>query len=231
MYPVREVMIDSSIPANADYWVPKPSDIDDEGYGCYFRDVWPLVGVSTKEAKAVIEWERKAAQYVTRRSASEVEFEALAEAIEGYSPEGDDGDTFIPQELSRNWAGLGGLDLGVSGLAHALSNAGFYPAASCRTHIGHSWSDRPVILFASDHERLVRLQPFIQRAYCGLHADASRGKPLFAVYSRSILELMELASTLFEHRVEFRSLPKRGRRSVDAGRTVRRGTEDEPRLF
>lgn len=103
MYPVREVVIDSSIPANADYWVPKPSDIDDEGFGCYSRDVWPLIGVRTKEARALIERERRAAEYVARESDTEEQFEALAEIIEGYSPDANERDPTVPDELTQEW--------------------------------------------------------------------------------------------------------------------------------
>jgi hypothetical protein len=210
MYPRREVTIDSSMPAGASFWVPKPSDVNDEGIGCYFRDVWPLIGVSTSDTRALIVWERRAAEYVNRESQSEERFEELAAKIEDYLP--DDIDAELPDEIAEGATGLGGLELGVAGLTYSLSNAGFYPAASCRSHVERSWSPEPVVLFAADERRLQLFQPLVAEADCGLAFDESRGEPLFAVYSRSIAELMELAGLLFEKRSEFRRLPKTGRR-------------------
>lgn len=211
MYPLADVEIDSTIPANASYWVPKPSEISEEGFG-YFRDVWALVGARTRDVAPLLKWERRAAEYVTRASHDAWQFDQLAKIIETYSPDDDDNEGQLPAELQEGWTGLGGLELGVSGLAHALSNAGFYPAASCRTHPDRHWSESPVLLFASDRERLARLHRLAAPTGCGLSADNSRGDPLFTVYSRSIVELMDLAQRLFAERSDFRTLPKTDRK-------------------
>lgn len=226
MYPLADVEIDASIPEDASYWVPRPSEITDEGFG-YFRDVWPLVGARTKEVAPLLAWERHAAAYVASESEDVRSFDSLARNVETYMPDSDDSEAELPAELRAEWTSLCGLELGVSGLAHALSNAGCYPAASCRTHPDRHWTAVPVVLFASDRRRLARLHPLIVTTGCGLAADATRGDPLFAVYARSIVELMDLAQQLFKHRSEFRALPKTDRRQ----RKPRSRRRDQQTLF
>jgi hypothetical protein len=231
MYPVRDVAVDPTVRVSAMYWVPKPSEISEEGYGCYFRDVWPLVAVHTSDAAATIAWERRAADWVIRSAANETEYEALAIKVETYSPDDDEAE-ILPDELTEEWAGLGGLELGVAGLSYALSNAGFYPAASCRTHEGYSWADCPVVLFATGPARLAQLQPLVEQAGCGLHEELSRGAPLFGVHARSVVELMDLAQIVFAHRVSLRAIPKSERRRGRKPFTSRANTgEPHPRLF
>lgn len=230
MYPVRDVHVDSLIPSDAPYWVPKPSDIDEEGIGCYFRGVWPLIGVRTRETKTLIVWERNAATYVARESDGEEGFDALAKSVELWTPDDDDSEAALPEELQRDGTGLDGLELGVAGLTYALSNAGFYPAASCRSHPGHSWSVCPIVLFAADRRRMTRLKPLVEESHCGLDIESSRGHPLFSVYSRSILELMALAELLFQHRSDFRSLPKTDRHR-HAEQTTRVDHPQHPTIF
>lgn len=226
MYPLTDLEIDSSIPANASYWVPKPSEITDEGFG-YFRDVWPLVGARAKDVGPLLAWERRAAAYVASESEDMQSFDALARVVETYMQDADDNEADSPAELQADWTSLAGLELGVSGLAHALSNAGFFPAASCRSHPDRNWTDGPVVLFASDRERLARLHPVVGATGCGLAADATRGDPLFAIYARSIIELMDLAQQLFEDRSEFRAIPKTDRKQ--SSHTLRR--PDRQTLF
>ncbi|MGO4859652.1 hypothetical protein [Arthrobacter sp. 2MCAF14] len=216
MHPLADLEIDSSIPANASYWVPKPSDITDEGFG-YFRDVWPLVGARAYDVTPLLAWERRAAAYVASESEDVLSFDALARGVENYMPDADDNEAELPAELQADWTSLAGLELGVSGLAHALSNAGFYPAASCRSHPDRNWTNGPIVLFASDRERLARLHPLAEATDCGLAADATRGDPLFAIYARSIVELMDLAQQLFEDRSEFRAIPKTDRKQSKPG--------------
>lgn len=61
MFPRVQVEIEVSIPAGDDYWVPKPSEIDEEGFGD-FRGVWPIVKATTRLTADVIEDERVAAE-------------------------------------------------------------------------------------------------------------------------------------------------------------------------
>lgn len=212
MIPRVEVELNASIPERDTYWVPKPSDIGDEGFGA-FRGVWPIVKATTRITADVIEDERVAAEYVDAHASTSEEFEQLAREIESYSPTLDESEgPAFADDLGETWDGLEGLELGVAGLTYALSNAGFYPAASCRSHDGgHTWSPHPVVLFAGDKPRVVLLQALVREAGCGLGSDASRGE-LLHVYAPSIREMMALAASLFEHRVVFRQLPKTGRK-------------------
>lgn len=212
MFPRVGIEIDISIPDGDTYWVPKPSDIGDEGFGA-FRGVWPIVKATTRLTADVIEDERIAAEYADSHSSTPEAFEQLARDIESYLPSLDEseGPAFVA-ELGESWDGLEGLELGVAGLTYALSNAGFYPAASCRSHDGkHSWSPNPVVLFAGDRPRVVLLQALVQGAGCGLGTDTSRGD-LLHVYAPSIVEMMALARNLYDQRMLFRKLPKTARK-------------------
>jgi hypothetical protein len=45
VYPTADIDLDPSLPANAEFWVPEPDEIDDyEGFGM-FQDVWPITEV------------------------------------------------------------------------------------------------------------------------------------------------------------------------------------------
>jgi hypothetical protein len=212
MFPRVAVEIEVSIPPGDGYWVPKPSEIDEEGFGD-FRGVWPIVNATTRLTGDVIRDERVAADYVDAHASTPDDFEKLALQIENYAPSVDE--SVVPDfaaAFGRTWDGLESLELGVTGLTYALSNAGFYPAASCRSHVGnHSWAPNPVVLFACDKPRAELLQPLVREAGCGLRADHTRGQ-LLCIYAPSIRETMTLASSLFEHRVYFRKLPKTGRK-------------------
>lgn len=214
MYPKRAVEIDSSMPSGASYWVPIPSEANDEGYGLNFRDVHVLDGVSVGDAREVLQWERVAATWVVDGASDEEEFESRARTVESFDPLDPDCENTvdIPIELQRANSSLWGLELGVSGLSHVLAVTGFYPVASCRSHRRHSWSPAPVVHMATNEERLQHLQPLIADSGCGLDADESRGRPLFVIYAPSIVEIMTLAQELFEKRGEFRRLSKTSRR-------------------
>jgi hypothetical protein len=69
MFPRVPVEIDISIPAADTYWVPKPNEIGDEGFGA-FLGVWPIVKATTSTTADVIEDERVAAEYVDSRAAN-----------------------------------------------------------------------------------------------------------------------------------------------------------------
>jgi hypothetical protein len=141
MFPRAHVEVEISIPAGDDYWVPKPSEIGEEGFGD-FRGVWPIVEATTRLTADVIEDERVAAEYIDAHASTPEEFEKLAREIESYSPSLEESEALeFAADLGSAWGGFEGLELGVAGLTYALSNAGFYPAASCRSHQdGHSWS-------------------------------------------------------------------------------------------
>jgi hypothetical protein len=212
MFPRAHVEVEISIPAGDDYWVPKPSEIGEEGFGD-FRGVWPIVEATTRLTADVIEDERVAAEYIDAHASTPEEFEKLAREIESYSPSLEESEALeFAADLGSAWGGFEGLELGVAGLTYALSNAGFYPAASCRSHQdGHSWSANPVVLFAGDKPRTLLLQPLVRDSGCGLRADYTRGDFLY-VYAPSIRETMALATNLYQHRVPLRKLPKTGRK-------------------
>lgn len=212
MFPRAQVELEVSIPAGDDYWVPKLSEIDEEGLGD-FRGVWPIVKAATRLTADVIKDERVAAEHVDAHASTPEEFEKLAREIESHSPYLDESETpKLAADLGPEWDGFGRLELGVAGLTYALSNAGFYPAASCRSHQGgHSWSANPVVLFAGDKPRALLLQPLVRESGCGLRADYTRGAFLY-VYAPSIRETMALATNLYQHRVPFRKLLKTARK-------------------
>ncbi|MBG6055295.1 hypothetical protein IWX81_001706 [Salinibacterium sp. CAN_S4] len=230
MFPTAKVDIRLEIPTGATFWVPKTSDIDDEGFG-NFIGVWPIVGAGTHWTAEVIRAEAVAAEHVGQRARNAWEFEALARRVEEMDPD----DPMPREELAdlpfladptSNWAGLGSLELGVSGLVHAMSNAGFFPAASCRSHVANSWSPHPVVLFATDEQRLKRLLPLVRAANCGLGIDGARPE-LLSVYAAAIPAMMGLARSLFADRVAFRKMPKTSRRQ----RTPRQAADAGPPLF
>ena len=72
----------------------------------------------------------------------------------------------------RRPAPLDGLEVGVSGLCHALSALGCLTAASCRAHPGpHSWTECPVVLFRAETWRVELLADLISAEGCGLGED------------------------------------------------------------
>jgi hypothetical protein len=70
---------------------------------------------------------------------------------------------------------LGGLELGVAGLVHALASVGCFPAASCRGHSGpEAWARHPVVYLAVDRPRASVLEQFVQVAGYGFGVDLER---------------------------------------------------------
>lgn len=90
------------------------------------------------------------------------------------------------------WYGVNGLELGVSGLVHALNAVGIVTAASCRSHNqSHSpWSDYPIVVFAANREQLALLQPLVEASGCGFEVDSIDRPELIAVVAPSVLETM-----------------------------------------
>lgn len=233
MFPRREILVDPTFPPLAEFWMPTAADTDEEGYGLYFRDVFPLLDVSVDDARGVLEWERVAVKWATLGARDETDFEAYAEVAESFYTDDEDpaqaGSTRLPPELEQSEYSLWDLDLGVSGLSHALAATGFCPVASCRSHQVRSWSLEPVVLFAAEEEMLHALQPLIAKSGCGLEADTSRGRPLFVVYSSSIFEMMDLAAKLLSSHLRFqritRMAPKRNSFDQDSS-----GSQGQPKL-
>lgn len=235
MFPQRETEINATIPASAEYWIPGSSDIDEEGYGLSFRDVYPILDVAVADARAIVEWEHAATNWVSAEATDEAEFEALAETVESYDPdfpeESQDSNVLFPDNLLDSVDSLCGLELGVSGLSHSLAATGFYPVASCRSHFEHSWSLEPVVLFATTETMLREIQPLIAKCGCGLDADTTRGRPLFVVYSSSIFEIMDLAEKVLSHHDRFLALSVA---AIETGSTAEETIPEsieQPKLF
>lgn len=211
MYPIRDIHIVSSIPEVARYWVPKPRDAGDEGFGLNFRDVGVLDVVPVLELRKLLAWEAASAGWVTDGAGDEAEFEERARAVETFDPWDASHHEGLPVELQAG-SSLMGLELGVSALSYVMAATGFFPVASCRSHAENSWSPVPTVLFATDKRRLLLLQPLLVRSACGVTPEESRGQPLFAIYAQSIFQMMKLAEELFARRREFKALSKTGRK-------------------
>lgn len=235
MFPQRETKINATIPASAEYWIPGSSDIDEEGYGLFFQDVHPIRDVAVADARAIVDWEHAAAIWVSAEATDESEFEALAEAVESYDPdfpeESLDSDVLFPVNLLDSADSLSGLELGVSGLSYSLAATGFYPVASCRSHLAHSWSLEPVVLFATTEAMLRELKPLIAKCECGLDTDTTRGRPLFVVYAPTIFWIMDLAEEVLSHQHRFLRLSESSVEPASTAEETFTESIERPKLF
>jgi len=95
---------------------------------------------------------------------------------------------------------LGGLEVGVSGLVHALAAIGCPTAASCRSHAhARSWSDCPVVFFACADTQMEPLTELIASAGCGLGEERS----ILKIYAPSIREMSVAAGSILRERKRF----------------------------
>jgi len=214
--PTYRACVTSAVPSGLTYWTPRPEDIGEENFGC-FRDTWPLGRVSGSQARSVLETERSLVATADELAADELEYEQLAAAIEF-----DDFDALpsrwrqdpVVKELELSVVGqcvLGGLELGVAGLANALASVGgCFPAASCRAHQGRSWAPYPVVVFAADQFRTERLAPLVIEAGCGFAVDPARAD-LVGIGAACVTSLMSLAESVLTSRSAFRQ-PREGHR-------------------
>lgn len=207
MFPVSSLLGSSTIPSDATFWMPKPEDIDEEGIGGFFRETWLIKDVPVREARWLMQEERRIAEIVGNLAATAEDFDRLAHAVEdGYAgnvltaTERAALDEFVSDDEG---AALNSLELGVAGLAYALAAVRIIPAASCRGHPGdRAWSDCPVVLFATTEYRANALQPHVEAADCRFGIDAAR-PDLLAVQGRSILDMMALADAVLRFRRTF----------------------------
>jgi hypothetical protein len=199
MQPVRDVDVEVVDPDEVQYWVPRAADLADEGFGLYIHDVYPLPILPILDVRALISFECDALDFLIGASSDEVEYENLAQSLE-LLPDVQDEGWSIPDSLLERGEGLYGLELGVSGLSHALAARGFHPVASCRSHFEYSWSDCPVVMFACEKKRLERLMPLCESSGCGVGEVVDRGRPLFSVYAKSVAELIDLASRVANYK-------------------------------
>jgi hypothetical protein len=208
MFPTSSLSGSITIPSDATFWMPNPEDIDEEGIGAYFRDTWLIKDVPVREARRLKQKERRIAEVVGNLAATAEDFDRIAYAVEGdYDPdETDEGFYLTATEQSEldeflgddEAAGLESLELGVAGLVYALAAVRIIPAASCRGHPGdRTWSDVPVVLFATTEYRARALQPLVEATNCQFDIDIARPE-LLAVAGRSILDTMALADAVLE---------------------------------
>jgi hypothetical protein len=198
--------------------MPNRNEITEEGFG-FFRGTWFIGRVPVEEAEAVVQYEQKVIDALGEAAAGPEEFEQLAKAVEdGYGGELPDAlaEVFASSGLAElaDWDGdlppLYGLEIGVAGLTCALSAIRCLTAASCRWHIDErSWSDCPVVFFASPDWRVEILAQLVASANCGLDAD----RDMLKVFGSSIRDTHTLARTILEERGRFRKMPNPPQRS------------------
>lgn len=210
----------SGLPSRAQFWMPRVSDLDDEGFG-FFRDTWLIRNVPARDAREVIDEEAAVVSAIDGVARDAEHFERLASAIECGSVDdledelSDEERVLLDQWVPDAAVEFGGLELGAVGLVHALATVRILPAASCRSHADdHSWSDVPVVYFASTEFRARALQPLVVATGCALDVDASRPE-LLLVHASSILEMMALASAVMRNRRSF--VQPRSRRAAQPG--------------
>ncbi len=88
--PTADIDLDPSLPANAEFWVPEPDEIDDcEGFGL-FQDVWPITDVSADNAIAVVPEDELLCRVVADLAHDAADFDILAAAVETGSIGDDD---------------------------------------------------------------------------------------------------------------------------------------------
>lgn len=211
MYPTTDIELDASLPADAEFRVPEPDEIDDyEGFGM-FRDVWPIEGVSADDADAVVREDWLLCQVVADLARDAADFDVLAAAVETGSVGEDDeiaADSLVALEpYLTGKAALESLEAGVAGLVYALSAAGMFPAASCRGHADlDAWSAFPVVMFAADRSHAEALQPLVESSGCGFDLDPVRPE-LLVVKGRSVEDTLRLGRAVLASIEVFRSLP------------------------
>lgn len=211
MYPTADIDLDASLPADAEFWVPEPDEIDDyEGFGM-FQDVWPITDVSIDEANAVAREDARLCRVVAELARDAADFDILAAAIETGSV-GED-DEISAENLAAlepyltGKAALESLEAGVAGLVYALSAAGMFPAASCRGHADpDAWSAFPVVMFAADRPHAEALRPLVESSGCGFDLDPVRPE-LLVVKGRSVEDPLRLGRAILASVEVFKSLP------------------------
>lgn len=168
MFPEAPQAGTTTLPAAAAFWMPRRDEIDEDGFG-FFRDTWLIRDIPVSEARDILSVESNIATVVDRLAQDEDDFERLAAVAESAAVDGPAEDITEEERAALSAVvsdvpELGGLELGVAGLAYALATVRILPAASCRSHPDRSWSDAPVVLFAASEFRARALQPLSKRA-------------------------------------------------------------------
>jgi hypothetical protein len=207
MYPTAEVPGSVELPADATYWMPKRSEVGDEGIG-FFRDVWTIIDVPLRDARELIALERRLATAVSEAAETAQDFDRLARIVELGLDDDDDADIAPAERASLepvlyDMPPLDSLELGVAGLVLALGAVGMIPAASCRGHCtGRAWSPRPVVYVATTQYRAQALADLIGPTGCRFGIDTAR-PDFLVVAGRSIEDTMNLADAVLAARQSF----------------------------
>ncbi|RFU21036.1 hypothetical protein D0Z06_13220 [Geodermatophilus marinus] len=215
MFPRTEVSGTVQLPAAATYWMPKRSEIDEEGIG-FFRDVWTITDVPFGEARSMVREERRLATAVADLAETPEDFDRIAHVVEtGLDGDREDvgpAERAVLEPVVSEEPPLDGLELGIAGLVYALAAVGMVPAASCRGHCDErAWSDHPVVLFAATRYRAQALAGLIEPTGCRFDIDPAR-PDLLLVAGRSIGDTMSLAEAILAARQTFiQSRPARSR--------------------
>ncbi|MER7003552.1 hypothetical protein ABT297_10970 [Dactylosporangium sp. NPDC000555] len=199
---------DPEIPEEAEFWMPSE---EESGEGlAYFHDVWDMRGISRADAEAVVALEQSIIRALDLLATDAESFEELASVLEfcgtEFPPEDDPEQMamfdLLAAQVSLGLGELNGLEIGVAGVSHALSAIGGIPAASCRSHAkDHSWSDAPVVYFATGKLRAEWLQPLVESSGCGFCVDSVRPN-LLAIRARSVLDMNRLAAMILSPEVD-----------------------------
>jgi hypothetical protein len=207
MIPRQHIALDDHLPTEATFWIPDEELLEEltesgEGGLDYFHEVWPILEVPAHDAAQMLDLERSILGLVDAVADNPDDFDDLCSAIEDANPEGVPAhlrhtDAFRRLEalVDFEFPTFDRLELGVAGLAYALSAVGCYPAASCRGHGEHGWSTVPVVIFAADREHAMSLVPLVREAGCGFGLDATRPN-LLTIAAGSIEDLMALTQLL-----------------------------------
>lgn len=217
------VEMDAPYPDIAVFAAPRPSDISDEdGFG-FFRDVWKIVGGRKPDVMRLLADERALSEVADTLATDEHEFDAIAKALEWQDLEeadlSEDVQSQLVAHIREDNLPLRGLELGVSGLVHALACSFMFPAASCRGHASpHGWARHPAVYFACRPQQAKLLAPLLEQAGVGVSIDAHRPE-LIALVTPSIVNTMNLAASVMEQREAFRppKVPRERARAASYG--------------
>jgi hypothetical protein len=215
--------------------MPVADEISEEGFG-YFRGTWYLGHVPVADAQSAVRYEAGVIAWLEESASSAETFELLASAIEKHDvellPDGLRATAiklgiteYISDDPYEDPGPLADLEIGVSGLVHALSAMRCLTAASCRSHsTDRSWSDVPIVFFAAPEWRVHILAEIIGCEGCGLAAD----RDMLTIYGASIRDMHRLAERILLERGRFRRKPA-DRRERPAGTAT--SVHDQMQLF
>lgn len=204
MIPRFPVAVDPTVPTDAAYWVPSQEELDEGQPIGFFHDTERLI-VDVEEASRVMAAERIAIGFADAHAATVAAFEEILDQAEYEVPDvpSDEAPAFI---LDAPWYGVNGLEVGVSGLVHALNAVGVVTAASCRGHVAshRNWAPGPTAVFAADRSQVGLLAPLVALSGCGFEINTVDHPRLLAVVAPSVAETMDLADRVLAAADSFR---------------------------